>query len=338
MRAVTTAFFVIFFTTLNGIAKGLALLANLGINLISDKHGYPSSKPAQKEQSAPLATTLATKTVLVSPGLSKEKLSPDPLVLRTAMESIDPAKLRADTSVMVADRTLVLPLESQNRHPFGKAWIYLYKDAKIARRLLVIQDTHLARIVCGPGEHRYFFKDVEYLAERGTNDIVAEFMKEIQALLRKKRVVDQNVQPVPQASPVKVAKPSQPCPAEITTPVAPAAQTPNKPAAPKEQKAATKPVNRSVTGQGFVGIVVDAARTTKQGPEGPYNTFCLTLNDGSRELPFNGAEVERLCRDLKIQVGERVKVVDMGKMDVTVPGVKHPRQKNLFQITRIGAN
>jgi len=338
MRTALTAFFVVFFTVLKGVSKGMAFIATQGIKLISDKHQQSGANSVVKGSPAPMATTLPTKAVLVSPALTEEKKTPDPLVLRTAMESIDQAKLNATSAVMVSDRNIILPLVSQNKHPFGKAWIYLYKEAKIARRLLVIQDPQLARVICGPGEHRWFFKDVEFLAERGTEAIVADLMKEIQLLLRKKRVVDQRVQTERQAQPAPEVIPVQQRPAEPVKAAAPAPKVPAMPQEAGEPKAPRQPLNRSVNGHEFTGTVVEMGRTTKRGPRGAYETYCLTLNNGSRELPFNGAEVERLCRDLGIRVGERIKVVDMGKMDVVVPGVEKPRQKNLYQITRMGVN
>jgi|JI10StandDraft_1071094.scaffolds.fasta_scaffold211497_3 hypothetical protein len=338
MREFLTGFFVILFTCIRGIAKGMAFIANHGIGMISDEQKN-ATRVVVKPKAQPVSTTMPKKAVVVPTMPTAASATRDPLVLRTAMDTLSQEQLKQRPPLPVASRTVVIALEAQTSLPFGKAWMYLYKDQKLAKRVLKIQNSHLAKVICGPGEDRYFFKDVEYLEEQGTQAIQDQFIKEIQQLLYRKKATQEA--PVV----VKVAAPPATAPV-VQTPVAQMAnvQRPLDPVRQQlpvrsmEQPAPSKPVNRSVKGAEHIGTVVSAGKTTKVGPNGTYETFCVTLNDGFRELPFNGAEIERLCRDMGIQVGERIKVVDMGKMDVYVPGVANPRQKNLYQITRLGAN
>ncbi len=340
MREFLTAFFVLLFTCLRAIAKGMAFIANHGIGLIADDKQTPT-QVAVKPKAQPVATTMPKKAVVVTSMPTASTATPDPLVLRTAMDTLTQEQLKQRPPLPVASRTVVIALEAQTTLPVGKAWLYLYKDQKTAKRVLKIQNSHLARVICGPGEDRYFFKDVEYVEENGTQAIQDQFIKEIQQLLyRKKATQEQGPVVVKVVTPAATAPAVQPPVVQVPVvqrPVEPLRQpSPARPAV--DQKVPSKPVNRSVKGAEYSGVVVSAGKTTKAGPRGSYETFCATLNDGFRELPFNGAEIERLFHDMGIQVGERIKVVDMGKMDVFVPGVANPRQKNLYQITRLGAN
>ena len=266
------------------------------------------------------------------------------LVLRTAMDSIEQDSLKQRPVMPVSARTVVIPLQAQTKLPIGKAWVYLYPDLKLAKRVLKIQDRHLAKFVCGPGEDRYFFRDVEYIEQRGTKEIAEKFIIEIQALLRSKKAIQENKPVVVQA----VQLPAKPVVAKSVADVAP--PKPVEPARPPVQEPVRvqppvavqaeqpKPVNRTVKGQSFSGAVVAAGMARKNGPSGSYETFCVTLNDGVREVPFNGVEIERQIRDLGIRVGENIRIVDMGKIETVVPGVANPRPKNLYQVTRLGAN
>lgn len=329
-----------FFASIGLIGRALGFIAKMGVMVFESKQpyiqgfggaDYSKSKPykAPVSRAMPVAT-VDTPPSPVAAAKAVDKSEADPLVLRTAMEMIDQNQLKERPPVLVAARTLIIPLAAQTNLPIGKAWVYLYEQEKIARRVMKIQNPHLARLICGANEDRYFFKDVEYIADKGTKPIVDQFLKEIQGVLQRKKVVQQN-------GPV-VVKPMEPKPAAA----------PNPQPVPKQEmeKASSAPtvtppparVDRSVTGVAHQGVVVFAAPTRKN-PHGrkSYTTFCLTINNGEREIPLYGTEIERQVMDMNILVGDRVKVIDMGKEDISVPG-EEPRHRNLYQVTRIGAN
>lgn len=277
-------------------------------------------------------TQTATTDTPVNVAQANER---DPLVLRTPQELMpELGQLKEREAPQVSSRVLTIPLEADGGLPIGTAWLYLFdrddsgKPLNKARRVLKISNRPLARIICGPGESRYFFKDVEYLQEKGTREITDQFIKEIRSLLDKKQTI------------AKVDKSR--------------AQTVHAVPTPKVQEAAIMPrpvpvfkpvdaepargVSRNVNGQVYEGVVVSVGMTTKGTESNPYQTFCLTINDGKKETPLNGTEIQRQVNDLSIKIGERIKVVSMGRSEVNIPNQKEPGWKNLYQITRLGAH
>ncbi len=96
------------------------------------------------------------------------------------------------------------------------------------------------------------------------------------------------------------------------------------------------PAQRRVRGDEYQGVVTTAGLTLRNGPDGgPYRTYCLTLNDGIREVPLFGMELERQACDQRIRPGDRVRVIYLGREPLQLPGRSRPSYKNLYQLTRM---
>jgi hypothetical protein len=272
----------------------------------------------------------------------------DPLVLRTPQELMpDQGQLEGRGTPQVSSRVLTIPLEADGGLPIGTAWVYLFerdasgKALNKARRVLKFNNRALARIICGPDEMRYFFKDVDYIPENGTREICESFVGEIRKLLDRKQALPRSEKlndAARKSKSLEAAAMPKPAPVVVQAPAP--APTPAPTPAPVVQKALEplRPVNRTVKGQVYEGMVVSAGMSTKNGQNGSYSTFCLTLNDGEKEVPLNGTEIHRQVKDMGIQIGERVKVVSMGRSPIDVPGQEKQGWKNLYQITRLGGH
>jgi hypothetical protein len=211
---------------------------------------------------------------------------------------------------------------------YGVMWLYLYPERRIAKRVFKVTDRWLAKSL---KTDRYFMEQVPFDPKVGSMPVMKQMHKEVGKLLdqratflRDKRpVVPAVAAPAPVvAAPAPARQPPRPAAAPVATPVAaPVAKAP-------------RDFRRNVVGEVYEGVVTVAGMTTKNGgANGSYKTFCLTLNDGQREVPLYGTELERQVHDLKIECGERVKVVFMGKTPTDVPG-KGTVSKNLYQVTR----
>lgn len=287
--------------------------------------------------------TVGSYSKVVTPAETPKVDERDPLVLRTPQELMpDQGQLEGRESPHVSSRVLTIPLEADGGLPIGTAWVYLFdRDAsgKVlhkARRVLKFNNRALARIICGPDEMRYFFKDVDYIPENGTREICDAFVAEIRKLLDKKQALSKAEKlNVAAQKPKPLEAAAMPKPAPVVVPAPAPAPTPAV-----VQKAVEPPrhVSRTVKGQVHEGMVVSAQMSTKNGQNGSYSTFCLTLNDGEKEVPLNGTEIHRQVKDMGIQIGERVKVVSMGRSPIDVPGQEKQGWKNLYQITRLGAH
>ena len=288
--------------------------------------------------------TVGSYAKVVTPAEMPKVDERDPLVLRTPQELMpDQGQLEGRCSPQVSSRVLTIPLEADGGLPIGTAWIYLFeRDASgkalhKARRVLKFNNRALARVICGPDEMRYFFKDVDYIPENGTREICDAFVGEIRKLLDRKQAFSKAAKmnvAAEKPKPIEAAAMPKPDPVVVQAP----ALSPTS--APVLQKAMEpmRPVNRTVKGQVYEGMVVSAGMSTKNGQNGSYSTFCLTLNDGEKEVPLNGTEIHRQVKDMGIQIGERVKVVSMGRSPIDVPGQEKQGWKNLYQITRLGAH
>lgn len=273
------------------------------------------------------------------PAQSENPVGRDELVLRTPQELMTaPGQLVGRAPPSVSKRVITIPLEADSGLPIGTAWVYLYDTDESgtsinkARRVLKFSNRTLARIMCGPDESRYFFKDVEYIQEKGTADIVENFITEIKVLLDKKKAISKELTiRTQEAKEALLAKERAALLPQVD--VAPPVAIDPLPVA---QAAVAGPVSRTVQGQTFKGVVVSAGMTTKNGQNGSYKTFCLTLNDGTKEIPINGTEIQRQFKDMGLQIGERIQVVSMGKTAVNVAGQAASGYKNLFQVSRIG--
>lgn len=337
MEKLIKGLFVILFTLVELTCKVLLHIAGAAKSGIAEsnvRHEAPTGAKATPK-ATPMATEHPKKAVTVPSGLDEKVAEPDSLIIKTAMDYLTQADLAVRPPMKVASRILSTPLQTQKQTIFGYAWVYLYEQEGLARRVLKIHDKHLAKLICLPDESRYFFKDVAYDAKKGevgTNEIERAFISEIQALLNRRGGRKEREPYVVQSAPASAKVESatvQGAPQMGPAPVTPPQPEPVAPIV-------HKPVNRSVEGEVHIGTVVGAGMTQKTDGKGEtYQTFCLTLNDGVREVPLTGAEMMRLCRDQNIRVGDKVKVVDMGRMDVRVPGAKMARWKNLYQLTRV---
>jgi hypothetical protein len=230
----------------------------------------------------------------------------------------------------------------------GVLWVYLYSEKKIARRVFKVHDRHLASAV---GFSRYYYQDVPYDAANGVEEIVKAFHGEVskqldQRMARadkarakerqqqdavKKEAVQQK--PIQKSSAVPVTQPPK---ASAATSVG-APELATEASASRVHSVAAPEHRRQVKGDAVIGSVASAGMTKKVNQDGSsYSTYCLTIHDGDREVPFFGQELARQVGDLNIQPGEKIQVVFMGKQSIPMEG-KPPRFKNLYQITRVHA-
>lgn len=310
--------------------------------------GFGGATYAQNRQPAPVNTVLpavkvSSKEQAATVGNSVQVAERDPLVLRTPQELMpEQGQLIGRDVPSVSSRVLTVALEADGGLPIGTAWLYLFDRDESgaplhkARRVLKFSNRALARLVCGADESRYFFKDVEYIPENGTREITTQFISEIKALLDRKqgfaKVEKHRVQKEQLAvKPKELEVAAKPTPEPVSVPV-------TEPVVKPIEVVPARPVNRNVKGTAYEGCVVSVGMTEKNGRDGAYQTFCLTINDGQREVPLNGTEIQRQVNDMKIRIGEKIRVVDMGKSTLDVPGAAKPWMKNLFQITRMEAH
>lgn len=301
----------------------------------------PVQKTVNSQQNAaePIPMPVTAATPDATPSEPK-----DPLVLRTPQELMPVKEASKGRDVpLVSSRVITIKLEADGGLPIGTAWIYLFdhdddgKPINKARRVLKFTNRPLARIICGPDELRYFFKEVDYFPEKGTREISQQFVAEIKALLDKKQAIVRTPKnDKPKTRPVAKQNDQVPVkPAKAPLPV----EKPQQVVVPQPAHGPMKQVNRAVNGTTYEGVVVSAGMTQKNGQgNSSYSTFCLTLNDGHKETPLNGTEIQRQVKDLGIAIGDRIKVVSMGRQSVVVPGQEAPGWKNLFQITRLGVH
>lgn len=241
----------------------------------------------------------------------------------------------------VADRVKPVELYAGNLL-LGVMWIYMYPETEKARRVLKIQDRHLAQAL---GWNRWYYTDVPFNATHGIDDIVKTFHAEVSRQLNKrveqaeKARAKERLKQEQKASQVAVkAEASSAAPAPQVVEQQPA--KPTAAPAPKAESASNviAPANkRHVKGETVSGTVTLAGMTKKLKDDGSsYNTFCLTIHDGVREIPLFGTELGRLVADMEIRAGEKINVVFMGKQKMSAEG-EPARFKNLYQITRLNA-
>ena len=249
----------------------------------------------------------------------------------------------------VANRVKTVELCAGNL-VLGVMWIYMYPEQKIARRVFKVQDRHLANAL---GWERWYYTDVPFDAKNSIEGVVNGFHAEVSRQLdqrivqaekaRTRERISQEQKAVQAAAKVEVVT-SVPTaqvaeqPKAVKPPVAPATK------AEVAQSHADTPANvvapahkRQVKGEAVTGTVTHAGMTKKLKDDGSsYNTFCLTIHDGVREIPLFGTELGRQIADLNIRAGEKINVVFMGKQKMSAEG-EPARFKNLFQVTRLNA-
>lgn len=255
------------------------------------------------------------------------------------------AAQEARRALPVSDRVRTAQLCGPQGIVFGMMWLYLYPDLKIARRVLKVTDQQLARSL---KKDRFFFADVPFEPLIGYKPLMDQLHTDCKALLDQRKPVTREKKAAPYAQQRPSAKaasvrpapaPQKAAPAVVAAPLPsvppPATPAPVLPSGAPEVVAASTP-RRRVRGDEYRGVVTVAGQTTRNGEGGAsYETFCLTINDGNREVPLFGTELERQARDLQIKPGDQVQVIFMGKQPTTVPGQTRPSYKNLYQLTRI---
>lgn len=303
------------------------------------------SKPAKAVRQAQVQKPVSNERTIAPASHAETKGSESKLSVPAAL-----AKPVQTDAFQVADRVQTAELYGKGGIQLGMMWLYLYPEKRIAKRVFKV--THRPLAIALKWDRRYM-PDVPFDKQIGFQPIMDAMAREVSALLNKtqdpkrEKVRDkQQIQPKATAvTPSQVeAKPK----AQID-PVKPASNTVSA------SQAAHSPVvhqpvqrpdsddtsvvmpnsHRAVKGETYVGKVTTAGMTQKDGADGPYQTFCLTIHDGEREIPLSGNELKRQIRDLGVKVGENVKVVFMGKVAVDVPGKKKPGFKNLYQVTRM---
>ena len=249
----------------------------------------------------------------------------------------------------VADRVKTVEL-CAGHLVLGVMWIYMYPELKIARRVFKVQDRLLANAL---GWNRWYYPDVPFDGKVSIEDIVKAFHTEVSRQLDQRIVQAEKARTKERISQERRAAQAA-AKAEVGT-SAPAAQVAEEPkaakppaaSAPKAEFAQSRsdtgcnsvaPAHkRQVIGEAVAGTVTQAGMTRKLNGDGSsYNTFCLTIHDGVREIPLFGTELGRLIADQGIRAGEKINVVFMGKQRMSSEG-EQPRFKNLYQVTRLNA-
>lgn len=249
----------------------------------------------------------------------------------------------------VADRVKTVEL-CAGHLVLGVMWIYMYPELRIARRVFKVQDRLLANAL---GWDRWYYTDVPFDGKVSIEDIVKAFHTEVSRQLdqrivqaekaRTKERISQERKAVQAAAKAEVAT-SAPVaqvaeePKALKPPVAPAPKAEAAQSLPDTPANVVAPAHkRQVKGEAVTGTVTQAGMTRKFNGDGSsYNTFCLTIHDGVREIPLFGTELGRLIADQGIRAGEKINVVFMGKQKMSSEG-EEPRFKNLYQVTRFNA-
>lgn len=261
----------------------------------------------------------------------------------------------ADKVLPVSDRVRTSTVVASGM-TMGVLWLYLYPTESKARRVFKVLDAGLARAL---GFSRYYYPDVPYDPVEGTDRIMGDFKKLVACQLDR-RPASAGVRSPKEVKPQKVrAEADQGRKVrDALAALAPKAslqddRAEQQPASPvrKAQEHDARPQStsfestvpdvvapahmRKVRGSEQVGVITSSGVTQRpDGRGGSYKTFCLTLHDGSVELPMFGVELERQARDLGLRVGEKVRVVSMGRQ--TVDGEDGSKfRKNLYQVTRV---
>lgn len=248
----------------------------------------------------------------------------------------------------VSDRIKTVELCS-GKLLLGVMWIYVYPESKKARRVLKIQDRHLAQAL---GWDRWYYADVPFDATQGIEPIVKAFHTEVSRQLdqrivqaEKARAKERFKQEQKAAHAAVKAEASTATPSPQVVEQQPAKSMATLGSKTEVAQPLTAPASnvmapankRHVKGETVSGMVTLAGMTKKLNLDGSsYNTFCLTIHDGTREIPLFGTELGRLVADMEIRAGEKINVVFMGKQKMSVEG-EPARFKNLYQITRLNA-
>jgi hypothetical protein len=243
-----------------------------------------------------------------------------------ATSTVRPASA-SQLPLAVAERIRTAKLIGPQNIVYGLMWLYLYPAPGIARRVFKVTDRHLAKAL---GKQYFNFSDVPFDPVAGCTPLFDDMHAECKRVLngrggavRVKRLSQRRAESL--KPPLNVAV----CRAAAT-------ERPEAPRAITVPAPATVAGVPAVQGEAYQGVVTSVGRTNRTGPDGAsYNTFCLTLNDGAREIPLFGTELERLSVEQRVGPGDRVRIVFMGKVLTQVPGKNRPAFRNLYQLARV---
>lgn len=315
-------FFVEVARLLNGLKRG-ALHAVYGAPKIVTQMDGVAQKPSGV---APVVATLAQSTQPPATASQPAAVQQVGGAVSTSLTTDEAPKEAAHLSV--SERVCVAEVYGAGRVLLGVIWIYLYPKTGTARRVFKIVDSGLAKAL---ERDRYFYPDVPFEPKVGTGQIMADFRQEIGRLLDRRQPVLKARKAAMNAEETPSSLPASPLAKPVRVPTEPVAIKP-PPMVPTTH-IVTPAHTRKVAGEVYEGSVAHAGMTQKQGRDGAYQTFCLTIHDGVREIPLFGAELERQAVDMKIAPGEKVRVIFMGKQPVEIPG-KPTSFKNLYQLSR----
>jgi hypothetical protein len=238
----------------------------------------------------------------------------------------------------VSERICTAQLVGPHRIVFGVMWLYLYPRLGIARRVLKVTDPALARAL---HRDRFIFKEVAIAGEAGTRGMLDQLHTECLAVLnrRKSRQWEQPPETPRQGRQSRVIGHSDAAQLRLAPATQSGASAAMEAASTDlEEVSCARPVAmpRRVRGDQYQGVVTTAGLTVRNDAGGsPYRTYCLTVNDGAREVPLFGMELERQACDLRIRPGDRVRVIYMGREPLHLPGQSRPSYRNLYQLTRM---
>jgi hypothetical protein len=252
---------------------------------------------------------------------------------RAATDNSDPGASCVPESdipaLPVAARVRTAKLVGPHGIVYGDMCLYLYPARGIARRMVKVTDQHLAKAL---RKKRFHFSDVPFDPVAGCKPLFDALHGECKRLLNVRE--DGRARKQKERMDMAVAAPRKAGHRADGTTSEPA-QVAAALQAPTSVSAAT--VGPRPAGQTHQGVVASAGRTRRTAADGSsYSTFCLTLNDGVREIPLFGNELERQAADQRIRPGERVQVVFMGKAaaGASATGTAF---RNLYQLTRMEA-
>ena len=313
-----------------GAIVDLVTDAAFGRPVVLPQSATTSAVKAKGEQTAkPIDTKVTVKVAEVKPADEKppEVAKPEKPKAFTSNHEVAP-----DHPYGIAERVPTAVLMGKENVQLGVMWVYLYPDAGKARRVFKVTNRALASAL---KRERWYMEDVPYDRVIGVKPIMDQMGRDCAKLLnkpnqttaREKTVVKPKAATTPRVvapAPVAVAAPAavvvQPVPvlkpAPVPDVISPSVVMPNH--------------SRAVKGEIYAGTVTTAGMTNRNGPNGSYQTFCLTIHNGKVETPLFGAELQRQTNDLRIKPGEDVKVVFMGQ-ESYAPG-KH---RNLYQVSRM---
>jgi len=336
---------VLLFHSISGVAKLVLLVFNKSLDAIYGKPQIARAAPVAQKVMQSAAMVLPRDfqpTVQIAAAGMPATAVEAQAAPAAGVEAAAPTS-RPRANLATADRVRTAQLCGPHGVVLGMMWLYLYPEQGIARRVFKVTDPQLIRAF---GKDRFYFADVPYDPATGSKVLLDKLHTECSVLLGKRRIDDRDKRqsnaraPRAASASAVVAAPAPALAAKpdvraVQPPAVAPAVAPTQAPAPAEASSVTPAARRRVSGDVYKGIVTVAGPTRRGTGKDSYETFCLTINDGIREIPLFGTELQRQAADLRIQHGDKVKVVFMGKQQTTVPGSNRPSYKNLYQLTRL---